>query len=165
LAYKYFLLGQTSNKNKKILEEKAESNMKVQLTITVGAFLLLGTLSMLEGKATLPPRYPTLPSGTFNGTAYMYGKTLPYVLYQDIVNERHMDFAGPFMLGAYLNGTGYLQYGDGCKAYPNEPFPFPADLLKTNHATYIGREILLDIDPNIVMQHWAVKINTMGADW
>jgi len=68
--------------------------------------------------------------------------TLPYMLYNDVDRELHIDFAGPIMMGndedfihpssaqsnnnpkqtpgAYVNGTAYLNNPPpvGCLAYP-----------------------------------------------
>eukprot|EP01102_Stenamoeba_stenopodia_P009980 TRINITY_DN2960_c0_g4_i1.p1 TRINITY_DN2960_c0_g4~~TRINITY_DN2960_c0_g4_i1.p1 ORF type:complete len:202 (+),score=34.34 TRINITY_DN2960_c0_g4_i1:212-817(+) len=131
------------------------------LLVVVMMMMMMGVSSM---RAT-PPALPDFTTGSFNGTVYLEGMTLPYHLYNDVDRELHIDFAGTIMMGAYVNGTAYLNNPPpvGCLAYPNSPFPFPPDLFQRNNATFIGYEIILD-DKNVLVEvdHWSLAFPAMG---
>ena len=119
------------------------------------------------GKEEWPP-YPVFVTGTFRGHVSLGSFQIEYVLYQDVENELHEDYAAGFMMGAYINGTSYLSSPEGCQTFANLPFPFPSDLAEANNATFIGYEILLgDSNSNgncqdlIVVQHWSIKMTAM----
>ena len=127
------------------------------------AFVLYLSLAV-EGKW---PPYPLFVTGTFTGTVSLGHIALPYVLYQDIENQLHEDFAAGAMMGAYINGTSYLSSPDGCEIILGDTFPFPADIVEISNATFIGYEILLptrasNCEIQAVAQHWSMKSLLMG---
>jgi hypothetical protein len=131
----------------------------------VATITVLISLAAVVVAAPPKPVAPISVSGSFFGHIVTYGINTTYTLYNNLEQEKHIDFMGPVMMGAFVNGAGYLNGDAGCQAFPNENFPFYRNSMADGNATFIGYEILLDISPQVIMQHWAVRFSTMGSEW
>ncbi|KAL6071431.1 hypothetical protein QOT17_006153 [Balamuthia mandrillaris] len=134
------------------------------------SFVVVAACLYLAGCEPVLPRqpFPESATGTARGTARMLGMELPYVNYNNLEEQKHIDFVylsptQTMMLGAFVNGTSYLNSPTGCTFFKGESFPFPANLLEINNATFVGYELLADL--GVKVQHWVAKFFTMGTYW